>query len=1049
MKRKRSLFLLFCIMFTVFLLPGLSLPVRGMEAVASGTCGEGLDWALLTNGTLSIDIQGPEDEFGPGAFYTEDWSETERAPWYPHRDSILSVRVGEGVLGLGDRAFDGCAALETVSLPDSLEWIGSYVFRGCDSLSEIEVGSENGSFYSDGGVLLGDNYLYRYPPAKEDAYYCIPEDTYGCIMAGAFAGAEHLERLYIPEISEISFPVFQDCVSLTKLYLGGDAEYMFGWEDDLRSDLPNEGVSIFYNVTAEDCKNGAEGNSCGENVSWKVENGTLTISGTGPMADYEKYEEDGTLVLFTPPWWKWNPGGDEEENREQITGLVIEEGVTTIGMGAFRDLSCLKTVSLPTTLTAIGEDAFSFTGLEEIILPASVTSIDTYAFAGTFLKEIVFPANLKTIGPWAFYNTPLKRVDIPASVTSIGERAFYECLSLAEFTVDEANAAYQSIGGALFSKNGTEMISYGAGHTAASYTVPDGVKRLHPSTFSYTEALEEVNLPDTLEEIDNWAFGHTGLKQVTVPAHVTPIQFNAFGDCDNLVSATLPARLTTLEDWVFGGSEALKDIFFEGTEEQWSSLTEGHEETLEGVTMHYRFDAYCAHENLVYRPAVPHGCLADGSIAYWECEDCGGRFADGAAKNWLNDITDPAGHDYRSAVTLAPTCSEAGVRTWTCAVCDADTEGHSYTEAIPATGRHHFVDGYCDNLLQDGVTVCGAPERIAGGEVEGGFTWDIDSGGTLHVRGNGPLPDISVINLGNNSFRTEAPWWDYRNSITAVRIHSGITSLGNGCFAGLGSMQSLYVPVTMTDMSKFWTFFQCNDLSDMYYEGTRDQWSSVYLFAESPAGNLISIANPFGSGMLKVVDYIGQTVKHFEFDPDRTYTVIWRNWDGTLLETDTGVLPGTEAEYNGVEPVKAADAQYTYIFDGWTPEPVTVMEDTEFTARFRAVPCPASEDDAAQITDVSIQGATETQPIPEGNITLDVSVQLDETTNPETVQVMVISYTNDGRFLSYSTGTLTKETDGTCTANVNIQNKGDTDHLHILVLSRDGWIPLTDTVEVK
>ncbi len=960
MKMKRFLSMMLSVLFAVSLLPGLALPVRAMEAMASGTCGEGLAWALLSNGVLDIYIQEPEEDEPEPDYYTGDYSHyASRAPWYTHRASIRSVWVGEGVLGLGDCTFDGCSALETVSLPDSLEYVGREVFRGCDSLSEIEVSSGNDYFYSDGGVLLGENCLYRYPPAKEDKYYCLPEDTYGCIMTGAFEGAAHLERLYIPEISEISFPVFAGCDSLTKLYLGGDAEYMAGWEEDLRSDLPNESVSIFYNVTAEDCKNGANGNFCGENVTWKVENGTLTISGTGPMEDYIEYdEEDDSWWLWGAPWEHWNPAGDPEENLSKITKVVVEEGVTTVGGGAFRDMPCLESVKLPSTLTDLGAmafdgdtalkkveipegitiirtSAFSGSGLEEVVLPASVTAIDEAAFAGTSLKKIDLPSGLKSIGGFAFVGTPLKKVDIPAGVTAIGERAFYECLSLAEFTVDKANTAYQSIGGALFSKDGTEMISYGAGHTAASYTVPDGVKKLHPSTFSYTAALEEVDLPDSLEEIDNWCFGHTGLKQVTVPAHVTAIRSSAFGVCENLKSVTLPARLTTLEDGAFGGSETLKDIFFEGTEAQWAALTEGHEETLEGVTVHYRYDAYCAHENLVYRPAVPHGCLVDGSIAYWECEDCGGRFADGAAKTWLDDVADPAGHDYRSAVTLAPTCSEAGVRTWTCSVCDAGTEGHSYTEAIPATGRHHFTNGFCDNLLQDGVTVCGAPEQIAGGEVDGGFTWDIDSGGTLHIRGNGPLPDISVINLGNNSFRSEAPWWDYRNAITAVRIHSGITSLGNGCFAGLGSMQSLYVPVTMTDMSKFWTFFQCNDLSDVYYEGTQEQWSSVYLFAESPAGSLISIANPFGSGMLKIVDYIGQTVKHFEFDPDRTYTVTWQNWDDTVLETDEGIFPGTEPEYNGDTPVKAADAQYTYIFDGWTPEPVSVTEDVTFTARFR------------------------------------------------------------------------------------------------------------------
>ena len=1065
MKAKRILSLLLGVFFVLALLPGLALPGRAMEAVASGTCGEGIAWYLLVNGTLDIGMQGPKDEFGPDAFRMDDYSETERAPWYDYRASIQNVRVGDGILSVGEYAFDGCSALELVTLPDSLESLGDWAFRDCDSLREFAVGSVNEHFYSDeAGVLLGENCLFRYPPAREDVYYCLPEDTWGSIRPGAFAGAKHLERLYIPEISDISFPVFAGCENLKKLYLGGEADYMSGWEADLRSDLPREDETFLYGVTAEDCKN-----DTGDDLVWKVEDGTLTVSGAGPMSDYGEMDEDGKWSLWDPPWWNWIPGGDKVENREQITRLVVEEGVTSIGIGAFRDLSCLETVELPSTLTAIGgwafdsdtalkrveipagvtvipDSAFSSSGLKEVVLPDSVRVIESWAFGETELEEIDLPAGLTEIGPWAFYYTPLKRVEIPAGVSFIGERAFYECYDLAEFEVDEANPAYRSIGGALFSKDGTEMISYGAGHTASSYTVPEGVRKLHPSTFSYSYALEEVNLPDSLEELGNWCFGHTGLKQVIVPAHVSTIEHSAFGGCENLTTVTLPARLRVLEDWVFSGDEVLREIFFEGSEEKWAALTAEHEdETLQNVTVHCNVSAYCSHESLIRHPAVPHGCLTDGTIEYWECRSCGGLFSDARAKNWVEDLTDPAAHDYRSVLTLAPTCREAGVRTWTCAVCDENTEGHSYTQVIPATGRHHFVDGYCDNLLQDGVTLCGAPEQIASGELEGGFSWSIDGGGTLHIRGEGDMPDTNLINHGSNTFSTDAPWWDYRNAITAVRLHSGVASVGNGCFAGLGNMKSLYVPVTVTDMSAFWTFFQCNDLSDVYYEGTREQWSSMHLFANSILGNIIEIRNPFGSGMLRVVDYIGRTTKHYEYDPDRTCTVTWQNWDGTVLETDEGVLPGTAAEYDGQEPVRDADDRFTYVFDGWTPEPAEVTEDTVYTARFRAVPAAP----AARITEVTIGGAAGGQSLPQGDFTLSVTVELAEETEADTVRILAAAYSEAGQLLGCSEGTLTRLADGSCTARVDMRSRGNAGHLLILLLSRDGWVPLAGASELR
>ena len=103
--------------------------------------------------------------------------------------------------------------------------------------------------------------------------------------------------------------------------------------------------------------------TCGESLTWTLDtDGTLTISGTGKMADFPA----------AAPWAAY---------REDITSVVLAEGVETIGQRAFADCAALTAVEMPGSLTSIGREAFfSCAVLTSLRIPKRVEKSATKRF---------------------------------------------------------------------------------------------------------------------------------------------------------------------------------------------------------------------------------------------------------------------------------------------------------------------------------------------------------------------------------------------------------------------------------------------------------------------------------------------------------------------------------------------------------------------------------------------------------------------------------------------------------------------------------------------
>ena len=135
------------------------------------------------------------------------------------------------------------------------------------------------------------------------------------------------------------------------------------------------------------------GGTTDDGLHWQIENGTLTISGTGAMQDYESVNVGS---MYQPRYASDAPWADY---RDSILAIVVAEGVTTVGANAFQGLAA-ETAQLPGTLTEIGDYAFS--GLRSVNLPEGLQRIGRNAFSFTSLETVTIPGTVKYLGDFSF-----------------------------------------------------------------------------------------------------------------------------------------------------------------------------------------------------------------------------------------------------------------------------------------------------------------------------------------------------------------------------------------------------------------------------------------------------------------------------------------------------------------------------------------------------------------------------------------------------------------------------------------------------------------------
>lgn len=366
--------------------------------------------------------------------------------------------------------------------------------------------------------------------------------------------------------------------------------------------LPVNAITAF---AANDGMSGNCGLNKGNNVTYVLTQNnddttnptyTLTIQGNGEMADFKESDMEGRA-----PWIA---------QKEKITAVTIENGVTyvgayafdhckkltqitihaqlnSIGKGAFCDCEGLTSIEIPKTVTSIGVRAFSgckglsnieipetvvsiggaafdgCTGLTSIKIPATVTSIKEYTFNEcSNLKNVEIPQDVVSIGECAFSGCGiLESIEIPQNVTSIGEYAFFDCKTLTSIKIP---AKVTSISKGILSQcsNLKDVEILGA------------VTSIGDNAFMSCGQLTDIKIPDTVTSIGKNAFYMSGLTSIKIPNTVTSIGEYAFFGCNSLAKIEMPANMPSILQYTFYRTTTTGDetrvFYYPGYRHNWN-----------------------------------------------------------------------------------------------------------------------------------------------------------------------------------------------------------------------------------------------------------------------------------------------------------------------------------------------------------------------------------------------------------------------------------------------------------------------------------------------
>ncbi len=720
-------------------------------------------------------------------------------------ENVNELVFSDKITEIGIGTFSKCSSLLEVNISKSVTSIGFNAFNGCDSLSIITLPFTGNSINNKDNAHFG--YIFGANTYSENGNFvptslkivilnnCLEIDSY------AFYNCSKLIKVVIPEgVTSIGEKAFSGCSSLTSIIIPDSvikigASALYGCSSLESITLPF--IGRYKNVTSDTYFG--------------------YIFGANSYSSNNKYVPSSLKeVIITGGE---SIGDSAFYNCNNITNITFSDSVTSIESNAFEkctnliniyyngtiedwcNISFASKLSNPMAYAShfymIGENEEYFK-LTEIEIPTSVLDIKEYTFYSfKTITSVNLHGNLKTIGKYAFSGCILlENIIIPNSVTIINEFAFEKCAKLITITL---SGSLRNIYNCAFSNCSSLVNIYYNGTIEAWCYITFSDLYANPMYYGqniymldeYNEYYEvnDIVIPNNIQTIKMYTFVRFNMSQLFIGDSVSEIEKDALYDCSNIKSITVSASLTIL---AASYNVHVDSIYYRGTMENYCNITFSESSLLSLGEKFYMLDLANEYYE-VTEIVVPETITTIKAGAFSNC------------KNIKNII-------------LPETLEVIGQGAFE--ECDGISE-IIIPDKVTKIDRYTFFG--CDNLKK--ITLGKGVKKVLAGA--------IDSNVDIYYRGTVTEWCDVLVSSSGSIYPTKAfnKLYILNESnefveLTEFVIENTATSITTGCFLGIDTITKIYIPNSIKQIGTM-AFFDCNNLKEIYYEGTINEWLEI------------------------------------------------------------------------------------------------------------------------------------------------------------------------------------------------------------------------------